>query len=393
MKNVAIVTATRAEYGLLTNLIQEVENHQALNLQLFVTGAHLLESQGKTLTQIESRFKITQQIPVLEEQTNSDLDVALATGRVLSGFAQAFSVHKPDVVIVLGDRYELLGICSAALLSHIPIAHIHGGETTEGAMDEAIRHAVTKLSNLHFVAAEEYKNRVIQMGEQPENVYLVGSPGLDVINKMVFLNKQQLVSELGFELKKKIILITYHPVSWGSAMGKLVLNKLFQALDEIIKFDSEITMVWTASNVDAGGNTLNQLIQNWVKKHQDVHFVQSLGSQNYLSLMKISAVVLGNSSSGIIEAPALNVPTVNIGERQKGRLRATSIIDVGETKVAIVQAINKALTPEFKQQASQTTSLYGAGSAAEKMTKVLFNYLEAPAMLTKAFKDMGVKKS
>lgn len=381
MKKIAVITATRAEYGLLSNLIQQIDESGELSLQLYVTGSHLQQAESQSLAQIKNSFNLTDEIPILNENTNSDLEVALATSKALTGFAKSFAENKPDIVVVLGDRYELLGICSAALLSHIPIAHIHGGEITEGAMDEAIRHAVTKLANLHFVAAEEYKNRVLQMGEQPSRVFNVGAVGLDVINSTTFLNKQTLEKSINFPLNGKIILLTYHPVSWGSTMGKLVLNKLFLALEKI----NNVTIIWTAANADALGNQLNKTIQQWSKKQPNVHFINSLGSQRYLSLMKIADLVLGNSSSGIIEAPAFGVPTVNIGERQAGRLRADSIIDCGETQIAISQAIEQAFSTDFIKQANQTESLYGAGQTAKKIIEQINVFLDGENLLQKKF--------
>ncbi len=390
MKNIAIVSATRAEFGLLSNLIQQVDDDSQFNLQLFITGSHLLQSQGNTLSQIKDKFNIIATIPILEEDTNSYLDTAIATSKALAGFAEAFAIYKPDIVIVLGDRYELLGICSAALLSHIPIAHIHGGEITTGAMDDAIRHSITKLANLHFVAAKEYKQRVLQMGEQKSSVFNVGAVGLDVINAIEFITKPQLEQDFGFKLQGKIVLITYHPVSWGSTMGKLVLKKLFAAIIGI----KNATVIWTAANNDASGQQLNKTIKQWTKKQPNVYFIESLGSQKYLSVMKIADLVLGNSSSGIIEAPVFGVPTINIGQRQDGRLKASSIIDCGETQAEIAQAIKKALSEDFKQKAKQTTSLYGAGQTAKKIIAQIKVFLSLPTnkLTPKKFNDINEKK-
>ena len=389
MKNVAIVTATRAEYGLLHNLIKLVEGDYELKLQLFVTGAHLLKSQGNTLQQIEQQFTITEKIPILKEGQNTDLDIALATSNALSGFAEVFTKYKPDILVVLGDRYELLGICSAALLTHIPIAHIHGGEITAGAMDDAIRHSVTKLANLHFVASEEYENRVLQMGEQKNSVFNVGAIGLDIVNTTNYLSKEQLEEMLDIQLQGKLVLVTYHPVSWGSTMGKIVLNKIFNAVKKI----KNVTVIWTASNTDSSGGTLNKTIKKWAEQQNNVHYIESLGSQKYLSMLKIADLVLGNSSSGIIEAPAFGLPTVNIGERQSGRLRASSIIDCGETEVAIEKAITKAFSNKFKQQASQVKSLYGKGDTPSKIIKEIKLFLGSDKnLVSKAFNDLSCSK-
>ncbi len=389
---VAVVTATRAEFGLLANLIEQLNASPLLECQLYVTGAHLLSSQGNTVNEIKARVPIFAEVPIFEtEDTNSDISIALATSQAMRAFSKQFDQHKPDILVVLGDRYELLGICSAALLNHIPIAHIHGGEVTEGAMDEAIRHAVTKLANLHFVAAEAYRKRVIQMGEQPSQVHTVGSPGLDVIENIDYLTATELEENLGFKLKDNIILMTYHPVSWGSMMGKLVLKKVFKALEETAK-KQPITLIWTGANADASGQALNQEIQNWIQQTDiNAYFVQSLGSQRYLSLMKLAKVVLGNSSSGIIEAPAMQVATVNMGERQKGRLSAESIIHCGETQIEIEEVLEKALSETFQNKLATTESLYGKGQVAQAMTQHLEQFLSQRSIATnlnKPFYDL-----
>ncbi len=388
MKKIAIVTATRAEYGLLSNLMEQLEQDAEIELQLFITGSHLLKESAESLAQIKQKYSISAEIIILKEDSNSDLDIAIATSKALAGFATAFAKHNPNIVVVLGDRYELLGVCSAALLSHIPIAHIHGGEITEGAMDDAIRHSITKLSNIHFVAAEEYKQRVIQMGEQPNSVFNVGAVGLDIIDSLKFLTKQQLEQNLQIALNGNLLLITYHPVSWGSTMGELVLQKLFSVLELI----ADKTIIWTGSNADASGKQLNIKIKQWIKRQPDAHFVNSLGSQRYLSLMKVAGLVLGNSSSGIIEAPALGIATVNIGERQAGRLKASSIIDCGETKAEIVQAIEKALGTDFKKQAASTKSLYGSGHTTAKIIEHLKVFLDTSTKqnLQKKFNDLNL---
>jgi len=394
---VAVVTSTRADFGLLSKLIAQLEQSEQLNCQLYVTGSHLLASQGMTVEEVKSKYSIFAEVEILDENNSSDNDltIALASSKALAEFAKKFAKNRPDILVVLGDRYELLGICSAALLSHIPIAHIHGGELTEGAMDEAIRHAVTKLSNLHFVAAEPYRERVIQMGEQPSQVHTVGSPGLDLIESMQFLSKEKLEESLGFKLIGNIILVTYHPVSWGSSMGKLVLKKLFKALEK----QQNSTIIWTASNTDATGKALNLAIEQWVKKIQqsslniNAHFMYSLGSLRYLSLMKLAKVVLGNSSSGIIEAPMLKVATVNIGDRQAGRLRANSILDCGETQVEIEQALATAMSNHFQNKLTTTKSLYGTGQSAQKMVTLITQFCEKNEAknITKTFYDLDRK--
>lgn len=388
-KQVAIVTATRAEYGLLSNLIRAVDDHPKLALQLYVTGSHLLPEQGMTIDQIRrDGHEITAEVPILtpgERQT--DLQVSLATANALKGFALAFEKFRPDILVVLGDRYELLGICSAALLAHIPIVHIHGGEVTEGAMDEAIRHAVTKLAHLHFVAAEAYRQRVIQMGEQPDRVFNVGAPGLDVIQNMDYLSKQALEDDLGMSFSSPLFLVTYHPVSWGKTEGMVALENLFKAIENF----PHATVIWTAANTDASGDELNHRVREWVAETNiNAEFVTSLGSQRYLSLMKLCDAVIGNSSSGIIEAPAMGVPTINIGERQAGRLRAASIIDCDEGALSIEQAIEHALSQPFQALLSQSQSVYGQGESSQKMVEILEATLfsDSKTFSAKSFYDL-----
>lgn len=390
-KKVAIVTATRAEYGLLSNLIRAVNAHSKLECQLLVTGAHLVSEQGLTVEQIrEDCVEIAAEIPILPKTTTTDNESVMlsdAVAEATSGFARTFSRLNPDCVVVLGDRYELLGICSAALLAHIPIVHIHGGEVTEGAMDEAIRHAVTKMAHLHFVAAEPYRQRVIQMGEQPPCVINVGAPGLDVIQTTEYLSKKELSDFLEMTLTPPLFLVTYHPVSWGETAGITALHNLFKAIEQF----PEATVVWTAANTDATGAELNQHVKQWISTTQmNATFVSSLGSQRYLSLMKVCDVVLGNSSSGIIEAPAMGVATVNIGERQTGRLRSPSVIDCGEQQQDITQALEHSLAQEFKTITAQKVSCYGQGNSAKEMVEQLEKTLlsEEACLGVKSFYDL-----
>lgn len=390
IQKIAVVTATRAEYGLLSNLIHLLAASPDFELQLMVTGAHLIKEQGMTINQIkQDGFPIAAEIPILDEANqDTDVEVSYAVSRGVAGFADAFDKLKPDCVVVLGDRYEMLAICSAALLAHIPIVHLHGGEVTEGAMDEAIRHALTKLASLHFVAAEPYRKRVIQMGEQPDKVFNVGATGLDVIQTTEFACRPELEQTLQMALPEDapLFLVTYHPVTWGETHGLKAFNNLCTAIEQF----PNATVVWTAANTDVGGKALNEAIQAWSKQTKlNVKVVGSLGSRNYLSMMKIADVVLGNSSSGIIEAPALGRATVNIGERQKGRLRAQSIVDVGESKDEIVAGIMTALSDDFKALSAKKQSLYGHGDTAEQIYQVLRRVLiSSEPMLKKKFYDL-----
>ncbi|MBN2605903.1 MAG: UDP-N-acetylglucosamine 2-epimerase (hydrolyzing) [Thiotrichales bacterium] len=385
-RKIAVVTATRAEYGLLSHLIGLLEKHPDFELQLYVTGGHLSDEQGYTVERIrQDGHPIAAEVPIL---THSELDtpfgISKTTAKALEGFALVFEQHRPDAVFVLGDRYELLGICSAALLANIPIFHLHGGEVSEGAVDDAIRHAVTKMASLHFVAAEPYRQRVIQMGEQPDTVFNVGAPGLDVIHQIDKLPLTEIETFLEMSIHSPIFLVTYHPVSWGETQGQQALENLFNTFESLKTDYPDMSIIWTASNTDVGGHALNQRIQQWVVETEvNAEFVTSLGSQRYLSLMGLCDVVVGNSSSGIIEAPAVGTPTVNIGERQKGRLMADSIIQCDESTDAIIKAIQQAM----KSSTRNVTSLYGKGDTAQQILQAL-EKTDFDTLLPKRFYDI-----
>ncbi len=375
VKKICVVTGTRAEYGLLSGVMARIQLEPALQLQVIACAAHLSEKHGMTVNQIlADGFQVDQRVEMLEDTAeDSQLAVVESVARGVSGFGHAYQSLKPDVVLVLGDRYEILAAAQAALLMNIPIAHIHGGEVTEGAVDEAIRHAITKMASLHFTAAESYRKRVIQMGERPDTVFNVGAPGLDVIHKMDFLSREALEGDLKLKLKldAPVFLVTYHPVTWGNTQGVQALENLCLALEHF----EEATVIWTGANADAEGRHLNDFIQNWVRLTPlNAHFVTSLGSLRYLSLMKLADAVVGNSSSGIIEAPAVGVPTVNIGTRQKGRLRSPSVIDCDESAYSIEQALHRALSPEHKQVADKKTSVYGQGESAKLICDRLVHF-------------------
>ncbi|MGC9386731.1 MAG: UDP-N-acetylglucosamine 2-epimerase, partial [Hydrogenovibrio sp.] len=311
----------------------------------------------------------------------------------------AFAEYQPDAILVLGDRYELLGICSAAVLMRIPIVHLHGGEITEGAVDEMIRHAVTKMAALHFVAAEPYRQRVIQMGERPDRVFNVGAAGLDVMNHISFLPRDHLEQDLNVTLTAPVLLVTYHPVtrhrlqpSTDEQNSKIVdrgLQALFAALEAL----GDATVIWTGANTDSGGQAVNEAVQAWSKQtSMTVKVLTSLGIQRYLSLMSYCDAVVGNSSSGLIEAPAMGVPTVNIGDRQKGRLRAPSVLDCDAEASAIEMALRQAFTPAFKQLAAEKPSVYGHGQTAETIVQLLRRFLRESAtdLSVKPFYDLAV---
>lgn len=386
-RKICFVTGTRADYGHLYWTMKEVLLDPDLDFQLVVTGAHLCTKWGHTVDAIKADgFPID---ACVEMQMASDSGVATckATALGIIGIAEAFYRLKPDVVVLLGDRYEELAAAQAALLMKIPLAHIHGGETSEGAMDESIRHSVTKLSHLHFVAAEAYKNRVLQLGENPEHVFNFGAPGLDHLVRMNFCMTEELEEFIGIPLKgETIFLVTLQPVTLDDSLpGKnSAIELLIQALDAFP--DSKV--IFTGVNADPGNLHIQKIISKYAAAYPErVRFYDSLGQLRYLSLMKLSQVVIGNSSSGLIEAPALKVPTVNIGARQRGRLKARSVIDAEEDIREITFAIKKAMSTEFREVLQEDISLYGdAGNASIAIKEKLKN-VNLDNILMKKFYD------
>lgn len=389
MRKICFVTGTRADYGHLYWVMKEVLSDRQLEFQLIVTGAHLCEKWGHTVDVIESDgFPINAKI---EMQMASDSGVATCKSTALGiiGIAEAYDRLAPDLVVLLGDRYEELAAAQAALFMKIPVAHIHGGETSEGAMDESIRHSLTKLSHLHFVAAESYKNRILQLGENPDHVYNYGAPGLDHLKRMDFYSPDELEKFIGLSLRQKtIFLVTLQPVTLAdSNLSKDgPIDLLIQALE---RFPAS-QVIFTGVNADPGNIYIQQKISQFATANPDrVRFYDSLGQRRYLSLMRISDVVIGNSSSGLIEAPALRVPTVNIGARQKGRLKADSVIDVNENAVEIFSAIKRAMSTEFKEALLGATSLYGDSGGASIAIKEKLKSIDLNNILMKKFYDIN----
>lgn len=365
MKKICIVTGTRAEYGLLYWLIKGVNDDPELDLQLLVTGMHLSPEFGLTWKQIEKDgFLITRKIEIL---LSSDTAIGISKSNALAqiSFAEAFDQLKPEIVILLGDRTEAFAAATAALIAGIPLAHIHGGELTEGAYDDAIRHSITKMSHLHFTATEEYRNRVIQLGEQPKTVYNVGAIGLDNIKKLPLLNKNDFEKSINQKLKEKNLLITFHPVTLENQSAKQQFQNLLDAVDEL----ENTLLIFTKPNSDKDGRVIIEMIDEYVKTNSDkaISFI-SLGQLRYLSAIQYMDAVVGNSSSGIIEVPAFNIPTVNIGDRQKGRINGPTIFNCNPEKEKISKAFNKAFkfvkTKQYKHP-------YGEGSTTEKILELL----------------------
>jgi UDP-N-acetylglucosamine 2-epimerase (non-hydrolysing)/GDP/UDP-N,N'-diacetylbacillosamine 2-epimerase (hydrolysing) len=367
-RKLCVVTGSRAEYGLLRRLMREIAVDPALKLQLIVTGAHCVAQCGLTVREIEADgWHIDAQVDMLLSSDNA-VGITKSIGLALIGLADAFARLSPDIVIVLGDRYEILAVAQAAMFARIPIAHLHGGERTDGAYDDAIRHAITKMSHWHFVAAEEYRRRVVQLGESSQRVYAFGAPGLDELQDMQWLTHEQLSESLEFDCAAPLLLVTYHPATLGRLAPAAAMQSLLDALDDI----GEARVVFTAPNADTAGQQLAIQVEQWAaRRSQRARAFKSLGRQRYLSLMRICDAVVGNSSSGLLEAPALKRAAVNVGERQDGRLKAQSIIDVPEERAAIAAGIRRALSAEFQAQLPHSVSLYGRGNVSKRICEVL----------------------
>ncbi|MFF2533250.1 UDP-N-acetylglucosamine 2-epimerase [Brevibacillus sp. NPDC058079] len=383
-RKLCVVTGTRAEYGLLYHLMKEIQEDTDLQLQIIVTGMHLSPEFGLTYRSIEQDgFAIDEKIEML---LSSDTSVGIATsvGIGTIGFSQAYERLRPDLVVLLGDRFEILAAAQAAMIARIPIAHLHGGETTEGVIDESIRHAVTKMSQLHFVAADEYRKRVIQLGENPDRVFNVGAIGLDNIRKLPLLNKEAFEKSIDFALSKPSFLITYHPVTLQKNHSESAMLELLQALDHF----SDATCIFTKPNADMGGRVICDMIDRYVENNSSrcVSFT-SLGQLRYLSALQHVDAVIGNSSSGIIEVPFFQKGTVNIGDRQKGRIRAESVIDCVEQKESIISAIRQALSSEFQEKLQSMESPYGKEYVSAKVKNVL-KEVSLDNLLHKTFFDI-----
>jgi len=360
-RKICVVTGTRAEYGLLYWAMREIEADPELALQLIVTGMHLSPEFGSTYRMVvEDGFAIDSKVEMLLS-SDTPVGISKSIGLGLIGFAEALDRLRPDVVLILGDRFEILAVAQAALVAGIPIAHISGGESTEGAIDEAIRHAVTKMATFHFVAAESYRRRVIQLGEHPDRVFNVGDPGIENIRRLPLRSRQELQKLIGFDLGAGFFLVTYHPVTLTPGTAQTAVETLFSALDSF----PELKVLITKANSDSDGRVINQLIDRYAARQPGrVYATTSLGQVNYLSAMRHCSCVVGNSSSGIVEAPFMNKPTVNVGIRQNGRLKAVSVLDCAENREAIQSALALAISEEFARRIEGDISLYGAGATA-----------------------------
>ncbi len=370
-KKICIVTGTRAEYGILHPLIMRIKADESFDLRIAVTGMHLSEAFGNTYREIEADgLEIDAKIEVLQND-DSNRAMSLAIGQGVQGFADYFDENRPDMVLVLGDRFEIFAATTTAAVAHIPVAHLHGGETTEGAIDEFFRHSITKMSYLHFASTDLYRRRIIQMGESPERVFNVGALSVENILNLPFLSKEELSQTIGFNLSKPYALVTFHPVTLENNTAVQQLNELLAAVGE----EKSMNYIFTKANADANGRAINTRLDEYCTGKSNLVVFTSLGALKYLSAMKYCEMVIGNSSSGIGEAPILKKPTINIGDRQKGRICAASVINCEPEKEAILLSIKKAASEKFSDSIADQTNPYGAGHTSERIVAVIKDFL------------------
>ena len=386
MRKICVVTGTRAEYGLLKPVIKRIVEDKELQLLLYVTGAHLVPEFGLTYKEIENDgIPISRKIEMLLS-SDTPCAVTKSMGVELLGIADALQEDVPNLIILLGDRYEILVAAMAAMLFRIPIAHIHGGETTIGAIDESIRHSITKMSQLHFATTEEYKKRIIQLGENPKRVFNTGALGVENIKQLKLLSKQELEKQIKFNLDGDVIMVTYHPVTLE---GDLSIEEQVYALLEVIEKHTELKIIFTKANADAGGRAINKILDEFYKKNSErCIVVSSLGQLRYLSAHRVCKVVVGNSSSGIIEAPSLGIPTINIGDRQAGRVRAESVIDCSYDAESIEKALEQSLSADMQEKAQKVANPYEGQDTSRHIVKIIKEYMNKKCDIQKKFYDI-----
>lgn len=360
-RKICVATGTRAEYGLLKHLMKAINESDEFELVLFVTGTHLAREYGETYREIEADgFLIDEKIDI-KIYGDEASDVANSTAYSVIGFSDAFKKICPDLVVLLGDRYEIFGAAISAMFHKIPIAHLHGGELTKGAMDDSIRHSLTKLSHIHFVANDVYRKRVIQLGENPENVFNVGGLGVDAINRITLLSREELMDKLNIRFKKKNLLVTFHPETLQQENSSTQIKELLKAL--AVREDSQI--IFTMPNADPNNKILADMIKKFVQERKNASLFYSLGQTNYFSCISQVDAVIGNSSSGLLEVPSFKKATINIGDRQSGRLKALSVLDCAPDFCSINEALNKIYTAEFQRMLETVENPYGHGGAVD----------------------------
>ncbi len=387
-KQIGVLTATRAEFGLLKPLIKRLIDEDFCDTKVLVTGAHLSPAFGYTYKEIEEAgIPIDVRIECVTEG-DSPRDISNNMAMAMKGFGEYFEKNRLDLLIVLGDRYETLAVCIAAMNAEIPMAHIHGGEATEGLIDEAVRHSITKMSQLHFVTTDVYRKRVIQMGEHPDRVFNVGALGAENTKNTDFISCEDLGKDLGIDLSGEYAVVTFHPVTLEENSGVEQVDRLMEAMDAF----PQMKYIITKANADAGGRRINMRIDDYAASHDNVVAVTSLGVRRYLSAVKGSVVVIGNSSSGIMEAPCLHVPTVNIGDRQKGRLMPDSVLCCEPDTQEIIKTIKKAVSHDFREAVRNMTNPFGDGNTSARISDIIRKSFETQGRIPvmKAFYDIEV---
>lgn len=383
MRTIGVVTTARSDYGIYRPILLQMQSDGDVTLQLFVTGMHLSTEFGLTVKTIEADgFPIADRVEMLLA-SDSPAGIAKSIGLGVVGFAQAYARLKPDILLVLGDRFEMYAAALAAVPFTIPIAHIHGGEVTQGAIDDALRHSLTKLSHLHFVSTEEYARRVRQLGEEPWRVRVTGAPSLDNLRTTTLYSRDELCRRYNLSFQQPPLLVTFHPATLEHGQAENQITQLLAALEE-----TGGPVIFTMPNADTGGRIIRQKLVDYARAHQTTSLLENLGTRGYFSVMQNAAAMVGNSSSGLIEAPAFDLPVVNVGTRQTGRVRAANVIDVGGTRAEIADGIRRALRPEFRASLRGRSNPYGDGHAAERIVGHLKSVATDDRLIVKKFHDL-----
>lgn len=378
---ICVVTSTRADYGLLSPLIKTLMRKEKIQVEVVATGMHLEEAYGNTYKEIEADGIEFHRIPIQEKETSENA-VSLTMANAITRFSEFFSKNPYELLIVLGDRYEILAVCIAAVNAHIPIAHLYGGDTTEGAMDEYYRHAITKMSYLHFTSTRIAHDRVIQMGENPARVFKVGSLGVDNALKVPLLSKEELESELDFDLGNNYGVVTFHPVTMEHEAVETQMQELLKALNQF----PNMKFVISKGNSDVGGNVINRAWEEYAKSHNNVYLTASLGMKKYFSTLKHATMCIGNSSSGLVEVPSFGIPTINIGNRQKGREQGNTVFNCEPKAEEIARTMRIAMMPENREKCALCDNPYGDGNAVGRIANHIADYLyNNKLMLQKSF--------
>ena len=384
-RKICIVTGSRAEYGLLYWLIKEIESDQDLELQLIVTGMHVSSDFDLTYKEIEKDFKIDKKID-MDLSSDTSQGISRSMGKGQTSISEAYNELKPDIIVVLGDRYEIFSAACAAMIAKIPIAHIHGGEITEGSWDDSIRHCITKMSHLHFTAAEEYYKRVIQLGEAPSKVFKIGGAGIESIKRLKLLSREEFEKSINFKLNIKNVLVAFHPVTLEKNTSKKQFNEILNSINKL----EDTNIILTKSNSDTDGRIINQLIDEYTDKNSNKSLgISSLGQLNYLNALKYIDFIIGNSSSGLLEAPSFKIGTINIGDRQNGRTKAESIIDCLPNSKSIKKAFTKIYSNKFQELLKDVKNPYGNRCASQQIIKIL-KKIKLNNVLKKKFYDLTI---